>query len=859
MASATVRCPGCGHGVPRDGFCQDVVAVRCPVCGHALHAPSPADRRLVVGVACGVAGGLVVGGLALAVALWKGTRPPGDEQAPSLVAAAAAGPSVLPDGTAAALEKSAPGEAPGPPLPGQNLAQAVPAADVSSAEAAQGDLCYRWKEGRQYSYRVSCKAEIGDTLLELTGRNTYTAGRPAASRPSATPPEGTKGSGTAFVVSADGYLLTCDHVVRGATDIKVTLGGETTPCDVVARDIAHDLAVLRVARQGLPVLPLADSEAVELAEEVRAVGFPLSDVLGSSVKVTRGSVAGIVAKRRGKVFQIDAVVNPGNSGGPLVDGRGAVVGVVNAQLVGLQISKVGFAVPINYAKALLAQHGIAVQTASGGATLEGPALAKQVTPAVALVTMMCHGDDASGQQRVALSYHGFLDRRRQPLATAAAPLAPPQVESTDRDDGRLIVDEYGEVSDFGGRVNLPCLLGPLGTVVIDPLPANDEKTWQRYEAVTITASRPGWDDPLAGLRPPGLWPPALRPPGWRGPRLRPPMGPFGDPYGGPFGEPRETDSRFAAVQKTTYTADEPSRGTVVIRKRLEMKTLDDTGPHPAVELTGSGQTVFDLKEGVPQKVTFSGTLVIRQGGRTEQVPVTLACELITGGEPLTGVAAPAPAAPAAPAPAVPAPAPTPAQIAESAKARLDGLLADLRATPRDWGKCFQALQTLSMMQPVEDRREEVAEVLDTHLAEKNYSARSSALRAVQFWGTRRNVPALLRLLRASESEAIRGRAMDVLGGLGDERAAAPIAQRLKDPADRASAARALRALGRAAEDPTIALLADPDPEVRDEACKVLGEIGGPKSIAALQATLAKGSADSTRAAKAALEKLQKKP
>jgi HEAT repeat protein len=165
-----------------------------------------------------------------------------------------------------------------------------------------------------------------------------------------------------------------------------------------------------------------------------------------------------------------------------------------------------------------------------------------------------------------------------------------------------------------------------------------------------------------------------------------------------------------------------------------------------------------------------------------------------------------------------------------------------------------------MMPPVDARRDEVAEVLDTYLAEKNYSARSSALRAVQTWGTKRNVPALIPLLRPSEDDSVRRRAMDILVRIGDERPARAFAELVKNPADRERAARALRAIGRGAEAAVLALLADEDPEVRAEACNVLAEIGGPQSAAALAEQLQKEADPGAKsAAKKALEKLQKKP
>ena len=95
---------------------------------------------------------------------------------------------------------------------------------------------YRWSDGEHYAYRVSCKAEIGGVVLELNGTNSYVMGLPRdmPHSPSGFGPR--TGSGTAFAVSPEGYLMTCDHVVRDATSLKVTLGAQVLPCDVVARD-----------------------------------------------------------------------------------------------------------------------------------------------------------------------------------------------------------------------------------------------------------------------------------------------------------------------------------------------------------------------------------------------------------------------------------------------------------------------------------------------------------------------------------------------------------------------------------------------------------------------------------------------
>jgi S1-C subfamily serine protease len=766
---------------------------------------------------CGIAiAGLLLGGLVLALVLHAGQP----RQLVGQTEGNLAPPAVFSSSTAQEQQV----EVSGASAPREQVLQGPCADKAAHVAPSDLELCYRWKNGQQYAYRISCRAEIEGTVLEATGSTTYTVGRPPSALRAAS--EAKPGSGTAFVVSPDGYLITCDHVVRDATDIKVTLGDQTSPCRVVATDSAHDVALLRIARRGLAALPLADSETVELAEEVRAVGYPLSDVLGSSIKVTQGSVAGIVSKPRDKVFQIDAVVNPGNSGGPLLDARGAVIGVVNAQLVGVQISKVGFAVPVNYAKSLLTQNHVAFPTAAGD-KLDGPALAKRVSPSVGLVTMMAHGGDAPEQQRPTLYYHGVLDYCKPPPPNLPGVTFP--ADSSSRDDGTLVVDECGAISEFKGRANLPCLLGRLGAVAIDALPANAEKTWKREETSTIAVAARGWNDPLAGIHPAGFLVDHTRPP----PR---PL----------FWADDEPERNYSTKLQVAYSRDEPQGSTLVIHKRLELKSLDGPDVNPTLELSGSGDTIFDLHLGMPQKVTFSGTFTLRENGRNLVVPVTFQCEWIPGGGPTEMASETSkPEAGAAPAEQLGA--------AERAKAQLDAFLADLRAQNEDWAKRFEALQGLAMLAPIPSRREEVAAVLDRYLAEKNYSARSSAVRAVQIWGTPRNVPALILLLNPSENDSIRRKAIEALGILGDTRAAPPIAQRLKEPADRPAAIRALRALGRPGEDAALALLADSDPETLAGVYQALSQIGSSKSAGTLKERADRGDT----AAKAALDKLMK--
>ena len=152
-------------------------------------------------------------------------------------------------------------------------------------------------------------------------------------------------------------------------------------------DAKHDLAVIYIKANKLAFLTLGNSSTVAVGEEVRAAGFPLKAVLGDSLKVTRGTLSGIIKAMDGEqVFQIDAAVNPGNSGGPLVSETGEVIGVVSARLGGSLVSNVGFAVPINYAKRLLQARGVSFSSQEMTDKLDGATLVKRVAPGIAMVT-----------------------------------------------------------------------------------------------------------------------------------------------------------------------------------------------------------------------------------------------------------------------------------------------------------------------------------------------------------------------------------------------------------------------------------------------------------------------------------------
>ncbi len=165
-----------------------------------------------------------------------------------------------------------------------------------------------------------------------------------------------RGQGTGVIVSADGYILTNNHVVGGADEIIVKLADNREfTAKVVGTDEKTDLAVVKIDAQNLPAAELGDSDAVTVGEWVLAIGNPF----GLSQTVTAGIIS---AKGRANVgiadyedfLQTDAAINPGNSGGPLVNLDGQVIGINTAIATRTGAYQgVGFAIPTNMAKAIM--------------------------------------------------------------------------------------------------------------------------------------------------------------------------------------------------------------------------------------------------------------------------------------------------------------------------------------------------------------------------------------------------------------------------------------------------------------------------------------------------------------------------
>ncbi len=195
-----------------------------------------------------------------------------------------------------------------------------------------------------------------------------------------------RGQGSGVALSSDGYVLTNAHVAGRGGPLAVRLaGGEQARGEVVGSDERTDLAVVRTEARGLATLPLAEDRSLRVGELVLAIGNPLGFERSVSVGVVSALYRALPTPRGGLLdglVQTDAAVTPGNSGGPLLDAEGRVVGVTTAMIP--FASGMGFAVPARTASwvaAVLMQHG-EVRRPFLGIAVRGeelaPALAREV-------------------------------------------------------------------------------------------------------------------------------------------------------------------------------------------------------------------------------------------------------------------------------------------------------------------------------------------------------------------------------------------------------------------------------------------------------------------------------------------------
>ena len=219
----------------------------------------------------------------------------------------------------------------------------TPAPAPADAEGLKVSTLARASAGGELSateiYQLACKQVVGISTT-VTGYNMFGQLTKNAV------------SGTGFIISEDGYILTNNHVVEGAKDVTVKLNdGSEYAAEIVGvegRD--SDVAVLKIETSGLTPVTLGNSDAMEVGENIYVVGNPLGEL---TYTMTSGIISALdreIAADRNttlNMFQLDAAVNSGNSGGPVFNDRGQVIGVVTAKYNASGVEGLGFAIPVS--------------------------------------------------------------------------------------------------------------------------------------------------------------------------------------------------------------------------------------------------------------------------------------------------------------------------------------------------------------------------------------------------------------------------------------------------------------------------------------------------------------------------------
>lgn len=211
------------------------------------------------------------------------------------------------------------------------------------------------------------------------------------------PGDSVKATGTGFFITTSGYIVTCAHVVQGSRAVEVATGVGLLPARVVRISAREDLALLKV-EGSFAALAVSSSRDLRLGAVVATVGFPNPSVQGLSPKFAKGEIASLFgATDDPAYFQTSLPLQPGNSGGPLFDGRGNVVGVTSARLsnaaaiatVGVAAENVSYAIKSGYLLSFLeaSPEVVAEMRGPSGAHLEWEAAIDQVKSSVVLLSV----------------------------------------------------------------------------------------------------------------------------------------------------------------------------------------------------------------------------------------------------------------------------------------------------------------------------------------------------------------------------------------------------------------------------------------------------------------------------------------
>lgn len=229
------------------------------------------------------------------------------------------------------------------------------------------------KEGRLFAFTFGYKEE--EARIEIDKLMAEVQDKPELPiyEPEKVRKEKGFSTGTGFFISNDGHMITNYHVIKNANSINVAIGEKEIEAKIITQDKINDIAIIKVEIPNTESIPIIRSSDSSVGEEVFTLGYPLVDVQGKELKATFGRINAMSGLQDDiRVMQVDVPIQPGNSGGPLINSKGEVVGIVTATMdsivtlykKGVLPQNVNFAVKSNYA--LIVADKINLAKASGG-------------------------------------------------------------------------------------------------------------------------------------------------------------------------------------------------------------------------------------------------------------------------------------------------------------------------------------------------------------------------------------------------------------------------------------------------------------------------------------------------------------
>jgi HEAT repeat protein len=374
----------------------------------------------------------------------------------------------------------------------------------------------------------------------------------------------------------------------------------------------------------------------------------------------------------------------------------------------------------------------------------------------------------------------------------------------------LTINERGRVITEEGNSQLPYLLGDLAQMILIPLPKTSEKSWTIQRETNITVSESN------GFR-------------------------------HPFFDRREKKN-VRAEEESIYAIAKTEGDVVTIKESYSLQSLEQVKKKPTMEMVGDATILFDTKLGGPTSYESNLSLVLREGNTTTEIPITVSLKRVDPAELEASRKAAAEAAAKAKADAE----------AEMHKplspAELAGLIDDLNSDDKDRAK--KALDQLAKKIPPEpDPKVSVA--IDRFVTHDDFWVRKSAISALEKWATKDSVPALLSALE-DKDVFHRAAAIGAISKFPSQEVADGLAALLADNFSRGKAAEVLQTMGEMAEEPSLPHLKSKDFVTQMETCKVLGAVGGERSLKALEPLASGSNGLVEREAKQAIEKIKKR-